>query len=74
MLTVVFPVQRYGIFLLFPREDLFISLGQLVFSMEKISRSPNYEKKKRDFQSATSDLRESYEVVEKEYNETFPKN
>ena len=41
--------------------------------------SPNYEKKKRDFQSATSDLdfqsatsdlRESYEVVEKEYNES----
>ena len=32
--------------------------------------SPIYEKKKRDFQSATSDLRESYEIVEKEYNET----
>ena len=28
------------------------------------------KKKERDFKSAISDLRESYEVVKKEYNET----
>ena len=31
---------------------------------------PSYEKKKRDFQNATADLRRNYDSVEAEYNET----
>jgi len=31
---------------------------------------PNYEKKKRDFQNATADLRRNYDSVEAEYNES----
>ena len=31
---------------------------------------PNYEKKKRDFQNATADLRRNHDNVESEYNET----
>ena len=31
---------------------------------------PNYEKKKRDFQNATADLRRNYDTVEAEYNES----
>ena len=31
---------------------------------------PNYEKKKRDFQNATADLRRNYDSIEAEYNES----
>ena len=35
-----------------------------------VKYSCNYEKKKRDFQNATADLRRNYDSIEAEYNES----
>ena len=50
-------------------------IAPLVEERDKLKKEceqimPNYEKKKRDFQNATADLRKNYEAVEAEYSET----